>query len=200
MTSTPPAASTNHSTIQSTYSTAIPPPSEAYWPPNFNAIWRYLYPFLSESDANAAAATNATYPYPEGYSTTPHTPSPAGGGPGGNPALWDIAYAVSVTISNTGNYSGKAVAQLYVSYPDGISYDTPVRQLRDFAKTDILAPGGSQVLQLNVTRKDLSVWDVEMQNWVVPNVAGNYGLRIGAASDDLRGVCWSGDRKCEGMS
>lgn len=194
LTSVPPAASTNRTTIQSSYSTAIPPASQAYWPANFNAIWRYLYPFLSDSDADAAAAAanTSTYPYPEGYSTTPHEPSPAGGGPGGNPALWDIAYNVSIKITNTGNYSGKAVAQLYVSYPDGIAYDTPVQQLRDFAKTDTLTPGDSQVLTMSVTRKDLSVWDVVQQNWVVPDTQGEYGLWIGAASDDLRVVCWTG--------
>jgi len=200
MTSVPPAASTNRATIQSTYSQAIPPASQAIWPLGFNGIWRYLYPWLTVGQASAAvAASTIEYPYPQGYSTVPHQVSPASGEPGGNPALWDVAYNVSVKVTNTGLYSGKAVAQLYVSFPSGISYDTPVKQLRDFAKTDTLAPGDSQVLEMSVTRKDLSVWDVVSQNWVIPSISGSYTLSVGAASDDLRLTC-STSGSCTGGS
>jgi len=197
MATTPPAASTGRGTTQSSYSQSIPPASEAVWPTGFNSLLNYLYPWLtaSQADSAAAAASTSTYPYPEGYSTTAHAVSPASGGEGGNPALWDIAYNVSVKVTNTGAVSGKAVAQLYVSFPSGISYDTLVKQLRDFAKTDTLAPGASQVLVMSVTRKDLSVWDVESQNWVIPSISGSYSLSVGAASDDLRVTC-STDGSC----
>lgn len=64
------------------YSTAIPPASEAYWPENFNRIWRYLYSWLEKQDADdAAKAADSTtkYPYPEGYSNV-QKPGPAAGG------------------------------------------------------------------------------------------------------------------------
>lgn len=64
------------------YSTAIPPASEAYWPNNFNRIWRYLYSWLEKQDADAAAAaanSSAKYPYPAGYSNTQKPGSAAGG-------------------------------------------------------------------------------------------------------------------------
>lgn len=197
LTSIPPARPAKGSTP--TYSTAIPPASEAYWPANFNRIWRYLYSWLEKSDADAAAAVASTssYAYPAGYSNTQKPGPPAGGAQGGNPALWDVAYTVSVTVTNTGNFSGRAVAQGYVQFPAGISYDTPVIQLRDFAKTETLAKGESEVLTLSFTRKDLSVWDTVQQNWVVPNVGGDYTVWIGEASDTLTLGCKTASLGCQ---
>ncbi|KAK2066494.1 hypothetical protein P8C59_000307 [Phyllachora maydis] len=99
------------------YSSAIPPAAEAVAPSGFHTIWRYLYSWLSASDA-AAASTSSHYAYPAGYSTTQTAGPPAGGGPGGNPALFDVAYTVALTVTNTGTrYAGKAVAQAYVQFP-----------------------------------------------------------------------------------
>jgi hypothetical protein len=183
------------------YSTAIPPASEAYWPENFNRIWRYLYSWLEKSDADTAAAIGAantsTYPYPAGYSNTQTPGPPAGGAQGGNPALFDTAYSITVSVTNTGARSGRAVAQLYVQFPADIAIDTPIIQLRDFAKTATLGAGESETLQLRVTRKDLSVWDVVSQNWVVPSVEGDYGVWIGAASDTLGVRCGTAGGSCE---
>ncbi|KAF2492368.1 beta-glucosidase-like protein [Lophium mytilinum] len=181
------------------YSMAIPPASEAYWPSNFNRIWRYLYSWLEKSDADAAAksANTTKYSYPAGYSTVQKPGPAAGGAQGGNPALWDVAYNVSVTVTNTGNHTGKAVAQLYVQFPEGIAYDTPIIQLRDFEKTSTLGPGESEVLNLSVTRKDLSVWDAVMQNWLVAGVGGDYTLWIGDSSHSLTLGCNTGSRTCQ---
>lgn len=177
----------------------IPPASEAYWPANFNRIWRYLYSWLEKADADAAAAAaNRQAPvWPKGYSNEQQPGPPAGGAQGGNPALFDVAYDISVTVTNTGRRSGKAVAQLYVQFPEGISVDTPIIQLRDFEKTKILAAGASQEVKLRVTRKDLSIWDVMSQNWIVPNVSGDYGIWIGEASDNLKVRCGSQTGACE---
>lgn len=181
------------------YSSTIPPASEAYWPANFNRIWRYIYSFLDKNDADAAAkVANSTtkYPYPAGYSNV-QKPGPASGGAqGGNPALYDVAYDISVTVTNTGSRSGKAVAQLYVQYPGAQTIDTPIVQLRDFEKTDTLAPGASQTLDLRVTRKDLSVWDVVSQNWVVPVVGGDYGIWLGDSADSLSIRCGTATGTC----
>lgn len=197
LTSAPPARPAKGETPN--YSTEIPPASEAYWPEKFNKIFRYKYSWLDKSDADAAAKIgNSTkqYPYPPGYSNEQKPGVKAGGAQGGNPALFDVAYTVSVTVKNTGKVAGKAVAQLYVQYPSGISFDTPIIQLRDFEKSKELAPGESQVLKLRVTRKDLSVWDVVSQNWIVPNVSGDYGIWIGEASDALTLRCGTQGKTC----
>ncbi|KAF2751699.1 glycoside hydrolase family 3 protein [Sporormia fimetaria CBS 119925] len=184
-----------------TYPTTIPPASEVYWPENFNRIWRYLYPYLTKREADSAAAaanTSSKYPYPAGYSNVQKPGPAAGGAQGGNPALFDTAFDVSVRVTNTGSRPGKAVAQLYVQFPEGIEWDTPVLQLRDFAKTRELQPGESQVVELRLTRKDLSVWDTVRQNWVVPaGGEGEFGVWIGESSDLLRVRCGTGSGACE---
>jgi hypothetical protein len=184
------------------YNTTIPPASEAYQPAFFLPIWRYLYSWLPKAEADAARAIgvsgNSEYPYPPGYSTAPKPPPPAGGAPGGNPALFNSVFDISLTITNTGNtYPGKAVAQAYVQFPEGIEWDTPVIQLRDFEKTGTLAPGASEVVTLRLTRKDVSVWDVERQNWVVPDPEGRYRVWVGEGSDKLGVVCYSDTGICE---
>lgn len=80
LTSVPPTRAAKGTTPA--YSTVIPPALEAYWPGNFNRIWRYLYSWLEKKDADdAAKAANSTtkYPYPTGYSNV-QKPGPAAGG------------------------------------------------------------------------------------------------------------------------
>ncbi|GAQ03279.1 probable beta-glucosidase F [Aspergillus lentulus] len=149
-----------------TYPTTIPNLSEVAWPKNFDRIWRYLYPYLDDP-SGAAKNSSKTYPYPTGYTTDPKPAPRAGGAEGGNPALFDVAFAVSITVTNTGNRPGRAVAQLYVELPDSLG-ETPSRQLRQFAKTKTLAPGASETLTMEITRKDISVWDVVVQDWKAP--------------------------------
>ncbi|KAL4929859.1 beta-glucosidase [Aspergillus undulatus] len=160
-----------------TYPNTIPPASEAAWPSNFKGIWRYIYPYLDNPASDAAVANSSkTYPYPDGYSTTPKPAPRAGGAEGGNPALWDVAFSVKVTVRNTGRRPGRAVAQLYVELPGSLGLDTPSRQLRQFEKTKILEPGASEVLTLDITRKDVSVWDIVVQDW--KTVVGGEGVKI----------------------
>lgn len=92
--------------------------------------------------------------------------------------------------------AGKAVAQLYVQFPQGLAIDTPVLQLRDFEKTNTLQPGASQTLSLRVTRKDLSVWDTVSQNWLIPAVRGDYRVWVGDSSDNLRLSCGTVGLSC----
>ncbi|KPM42660.1 putative beta-glucosidase F [Neonectria ditissima] len=183
------------------YSQDIPDYQEAVKPKGFTTIWRYLYSWLSESDAKAAAekATTSKYPYPAGYSAVQKSEPPrSGGAQGGNAALWDEAFRLSVVVTNTGvDFAGKASVQAYVQFPDGAGYDTPVIQLRDFEKTDELAPGEKVKVELSLTRKDVSVWDVETQDWIVPEVDGAYRVWLGGASDDLGLVCYVDELTCE---
>ena len=108
-----------------------------------------------------------------------------------------MAYTVSATVANAGaTHAGKAVVQAYVQHPGGSAYDTPAIQLRDFVKTDSLAASsGTQAVELSLTRRDLSVWDTELQNWVVP--AGEFRIWLGWASDDLPWVCSTSTGTCE---
>jgi hypothetical protein len=101
-------------------------------------------------------------------------------------------------VTNTGTkFAGKASVQAYVQFPEAAGYETPVIQLRDFEKTSELEPGESETVQLTLTRKDLSVWDVEVQDWLIPDLDGEYRVWLGAASDTLDVVCYTDDLSCE---
>ncbi|OLN86969.1 putative beta-glucosidase F [Colletotrichum chlorophyti] len=198
LSATPPARPAKSGILQ--YSAPIPDWTEGVAPAGFSKLFRYIYSWCTESEAKQAVADSKTkkYPYPEGYSTTQKPGPPAGGAQGGNPALFDVAYTVSVRVTNTGaKYSGKASAQAYVQFPGG-GPETPIIQLRDFEKTKNLAPGESVTVTLQLTRRDVSVWDVVSQNWVVPNPGGRYKIWVGEASDKLSLACYTDSGACEG--
>lgn len=159
------------------YHSTIPPVEEALYPKGFQRIRKYIYPYLEST----SEVRRADYPYPRDYHTK-RTPSPAGGGEGGNPSLWDVIVEVEFTLKNTGKVAGKEVAQLYVSLPESVE-GAPVRALRGFEKI-ALGPGESTVVRFGVTRKELSWWDTERGNWVLPT-EGKIGLAVGRSSRDL---------------
>jgi hypothetical protein len=109
-------------------------------------------------------------------------------------------FTITVKITNTGRVAGKSVAMVFVQYPSDSAWDTPIIQLRAFEKTDTLAPGGSQTLSMDITRKDLSIWDVVTQNWVVPVSAtepflfwiGESSANLTLACDGLKNTCTDG--------
>jgi beta-glucosidase len=103
--------------------------------------------------------------------------------PGGNINLWTRLYKVSVTVSNTGTLVGAAVPQLYLALPSTAGEGTPVKQLRGFDKIQ-LAVNESKIVEFELMRRDISYWDVVLQEWRVPS--GNFGIQIGFSSRDLR--------------
>ena len=192
LSSTPPARKPKGSTP--VYSTAIPPASEAAWPKGFNTIWRYLYPYL---DNPQSISSSKKFSYPTGYQTTPQPDPPAGGAEGGNPALWDVMFSITVNLTNTGTVAGKDVVMVFVQYPSDNPWDTPIIQLRAFEKTATLAAGENEVVTLDITRKDLSIWDVVSQNWIIPvSSAQPFLFWIGDSSANLTLACESLSRSC----
>jgi beta-glucosidase len=169
------------------YEDKIPDPSEALFPEGFKTLKKVVYPYISK----ASDIKKGTYPYPEGYDTK-QPPSEAGGDEGGNPDLWNIYASVSVDIKNTGSMAGKEVAQLYLSFADVLGdakeVDFPVKVLRGFEKIE-LQKDEVQTVHFNLTRRDLSYWDVVRQNWVMPT-EGSIAIRVGASSRDLKLTGW----------
>ncbi|KAF5019513.1 hypothetical protein F66182_8478 [Fusarium sp. NRRL 66182] len=156
----------------------IPDIKEGLWPKNIRKLKKWIYPYIDSPDA----VKHGDYPYPEGYDIQ-QPPSPAGGEEGGNPDLWETAVTVSVTLTNTGSVDGKAVPQLYLSYPDTSKVDHPVRVLRGFEKV-ALKKGESKTVELELTRRDLSYWDVVEQNWRVTD--GEFTIAVGESSRDVK--------------
>ncbi|KAK7741998.1 hypothetical protein SLS53_004582 [Cytospora paraplurivora] len=100
---------------------------------------------------------------------------------GGHPELWDVLAVVKATLSNSGDVDGSEVPQLYISIPVD---DTPERQLRGFERVGPLAPGQSREVGFELTRRDLSTWDVVAQQWKLAK--GDFGVYVGASSRDFR--------------
>ena len=95
----------------------------------------------------------------------------------------DTKVQVKVKVTNTGNVAGKEVAQLYVHAPytkGGI--EKAEVALVSFAKTDILQPGESQELTLDVRLGDIASFDYNDANengykgWEIE--AGAYEFRL----------------------
>lgn len=170
-----------------TYSNIIPDPSTALFPTPFRALRKYIYPYISSVEE----ITSGRYPYPDGY-TTVQPLSPAGGGEGGNPSLFEPYLAVNVTVTNTGARKGKQVVQLYLSFPDqediidestGQKVDFPVKVLRGFEKVEV-EKGEKVRVEIMLTRKDFSYWSTGRGNWVMPT-KGKFIIHVGASSRDL---------------
>ena len=182
--STLPAPRPNDFAPPPQYDDSIPDKNIALFPEGFRKLKKYIYPYLERIDE----ISSDPYPYPEGYDIV-QPPSGAGGDEGGNPDLWETYVAVSVEVTNMGDREGQAVPQLYLSYPQGSStlaeakIDFPVRVLRGFEKV-ALNPGEKKTVSFDLTRRDLSYWDVIAQNWVLPE-EGEYTFSVGESSRDL---------------
>lgn len=61
--------------------------------------------------------------------------------------------------------------------------NSPERQLRGFSK-HYLCPGDSVQVRFELTRRDLSVWSVVEQQWVLQS--GTYPIYVGASVLDIR--------------
>jgi beta-glucosidase len=104
--------------------------------------------------------------------------------PGGWKDLWTEVATASVDVKNVGNSSGSAVPQLYVAFPqDTTPSGTPVRVLRGFSKI-LMEAGTTQNVEFSLTRRDMSFWDVEQQDWILPE--GNFTVSVGFSSRDLK--------------
>ncbi|KAJ7745226.1 glycoside hydrolase superfamily [Mycena maculata] len=96
---------------------------------------------------------------------------------GGPAALYEDLLDVSFEVRNTGPVAGNEVSQVYIGFPD--SYGEPPKVLRGFART-MLDPGESQTITISLRQKDLSVWDVVTQQWVLGR--GTFKVMVGSSS------------------
>lgn len=92
----------------------------------------------------------------------------------------DTSITVKVAIRNTSQRAGREVVQFYVAPPETmVSIDRPVLELRAFRKTQNLAPGEEQVIQVSLDREAFAQWDDGVSGWRVSE--GRYRI-IAAAS------------------
>lgn len=87
---------------------------------------------------------------------------------------------VSATVTNIGHTCGKEVVQVYFGAPAG-KLEKPARVLSGFAKTELLQPGESQVLQITYAVTDMASYDdigcIKRSCYVLEK--GNYSIFVG---------------------
>ena len=104
--------------------------------------------------------------------------------PGGWKDLWNEVATISVDVQNVGKAAGSVVPQLYVAFPqDTTPSGTPLRVLRGFSKR-LLEPVAIESVSFSLNRRDVSFWDVNSQEWIIPE--GNFTFSVGFSSRDLR--------------
>ncbi|CAO0795663.1 unnamed protein product [Mucor circinelloides] len=92
-----------------------------------------------------------------------------------------ITVTASLSVKNTGKIDGAEVVQAYIEFPE--SAGEPPKNLRGFEKTMIKA-GKKTKVDFEFTKTELSIWDVDANDWVVPS--GKFTLHVGASSRDIR--------------
>jgi beta-glucosidase len=87
----------------------------------------------------------------------------------------------SVTLSNTGNYEGKEVVQLYIQDLVG-SITRPVKELKGFQKINLKA-GESKTVTFNISENDLKFYNSDLKFVAEP---GDFKVFIGTNSRDVK--------------
>lgn len=90
---------------------------------------------------------------------------------------------ISFNVKNTGKYSGKEVAQVYVSAPQ-TEIQKPQEELRAFYKTKLLKPGESEKVTIKLQKRDFTSFWQSLSSWVIEK--GTYDIKVGASSKDIR--------------
>lgn len=85
----------------------------------------------------------------------------------------------SVNITNTGEYAGTEVVQLYIRDKVG-SVTRPVKELKGFQRVT-LQPGETKTVTFNLPVSDLAYWNIDMKKVVEP---GEFTLWLGTNSDE----------------
>ena len=89
----------------------------------------------------------------------------------------------TVTVINTGKVAGREVVEMYVSAPAG-GLVKPIRELKAFGKTKLLAPGASETLTFEVSAYELASFNEESSAW--ETASGKYEVLFGASVADIR--------------
>ena len=90
----------------------------------------------------------------------------------------DGNFKLKVKITNSGQYAGKEVVQVYAPVP------SLRHQLIAFGKTRLLQPGESQTLEVTFALRDMAYFDEQENAWVLD--AGDYPLEVASNARDVR--------------
>lgn len=100
-----------------------------------------------------------------------------------NSSVNDDICSVEVTVTNTGNVSGKEVVQVYITAPEG-GLKKPSKELKAFGKTRELNPGESETLTLTWKTMDMSSFNDKSSSWELAK--GKYLWHIATSTADVK--------------
>lgn len=89
--------------------------------------------------------------------------------------------SVSVDVTNTGKYTGKAVVQIYVA-PKKLDMIRPVRELKGFSKVE-LAPGETKTVTVTLAPRAFQYWNKAVHGWKTENT--KFAIQIGLNSHEI---------------
>ena len=87
----------------------------------------------------------------------------------------------TVTVTNTGNYDGEEVVQLYIRDMVG-SVTRPVKELKGFQKI-VLKKGESRQVSFTIDEEKLKFWNSDLKHVSEP---GAFKVFIGGSSDKVQ--------------
>lgn len=93
----------------------------------------------------------------------------------------NTSYTAEFTITNTGNFDGDEVVQLYIR-DEVASTVRPVKQLKHFSRIN-LKKGESKTISFELSENDFSIIDQQMKRIVEP---GKFKIMIGSSSEDIK--------------
>ncbi|ANJ26208.1 glycoside hydrolase family 3 protein [Agromyces aureus] len=132
--------------------------------------YRYYETRYLDDEAGYDAAVQ--YPFGFGASYTDFAWNAA------QPVVGDDDISVDVTVTNTGDVSGKDVVQVYFSAPytaGGI--EKSAIELAGYAKTSLLEPGASETVTVTFAKRDMASWDDANGAYLLER--GTYGITVG---------------------
>jgi beta-glucosidase len=144
--------------------------------PRFEFGYGLSYTTFSYSNLQCPATSGSLAKYPTGEIQS-----------GGRVDLWDVVATVQCTVTNTGSMEAAEIAQLYLTIPN-MTPNIPTqaaavgKQLRGFGK-QVIAPGASATFSFELTRRDMSVWDLTANEWALN--PGAYVVEVGSSSRNL---------------
>lgn len=177
--------------------------NDEYWPSNNKGNhWRHIYVYaegiyvgyrypetryedkvLSQGNAGDFDYDSyVAYPFGYGLSYTDFSYSDFAVEEG------DDAFAVTVTVTNDGSVAGKHAALVFVQSPytdydieNGV--EKASIELKGYEKTQLLDPGASETLVINVSKQELAAYDAnKAKTYVLDD--GDYYFTVAASSHD----------------
>jgi len=89
---------------------------------------------------------------------------------------------VTAQVRNIGKVAGAEVVQLYL-HDKKASVERPIKELKGFDKVFLL-PGETQQISIELTKRDLSFWDIKTNNWLAE--PGDFEVQLGTALDNIQ--------------